>query len=543
MSWMQIFGALGGLGLFLFSLRTLTRVLQRTLSRRLRGLVDRALGHPLKCLLAGAGATVLVQASSISVMSGMSMVGSTLITLEQGYFLMLGATLGTTLKIWFVGFNALALGPLFVGVSSLSLLVARRNSLRDFFECVLAVGLALWGMWLVGQGLTPLLDWPGFQELIRGNPGLTLGQQALGVLAGTFFAACVQSSSTVVVLVIALAGQGQLTYPQAAALILGANVGTTFGPLLASIEYGPNLRRLALAHFFAKLFGVLITLFFFPQFISAWTSLVPPSLDPVRTISFRLAAVHTGFNLINLLWWTAFSGIILRLVRGLVPARTEVETSALAPVVRRLLGRSPERSRQEALRQMNQLLVCVKSLLDSGSALLVGERTEHTRLESRIFEQREFQSLKESAYELLVQASPGESTDLRRLLTRLADLEEIYFQALRLRDQLEQGLLREKLKLPDRLSGLSGNYQRCVDELWLRILFPADSPAPSLDPKVLGLQWEDAYFAALREEEGLSRPQASWSFDVVSNLRSVLLHLNTLAQTPSLDQESPICPP
>jgi len=89
----HILEALGGWGLFLFSLRTLTRVLQRTLSRRLRGLFARALGHPAQCLLAGVASTAVVQASSISIIASMSMVGSTLITLEQGYFLMLGETL------------------------------------------------------------------------------------------------------------------------------------------------------------------------------------------------------------------------------------------------------------------------------------------------------------------------------------------------------------------------------------------------------------------------------------------------------------------
>jgi Na/Pi-cotransporter len=536
---LHLLSALGGLGLFLFSLRTLTRVLQRMLSRRLRGVVARTLSHPVRCLLAGCGATVVVQASSISVMASMGMVGSTLVTLEQGYYLMLGATLGTTLKSWLMGFDVLFMGPPLVGVASLALLWVRRNSYRDVLEGILAIGLALWGMWLVGQGLAPLLEWPGFQQMIRGNPGLTLAEQTVGVLLGTLFAACVQSSSTVVALVILLAGQGQLSYPQAASLILGANVGTTLGPLLASLEYGPNLRRLALGHFFAKFLGVLITLFFFPQFISAWASLIPGSLDPVRMISYRLAAVHTGFNLINMIWWTVFSGVILRLVSWLVPSRLEIQSSALAPVVRRILGRSPERSHQEAVRQMQHLLVSVKTLLDSGSALLVGERTQETRLEFRLLEQREFQSLKESTYELLVQASPGTADDLRALLTRLADLEELYFQALRLRDQLEQGLLREKLKLPGGLAKMGEDYRTCIDQLWLRILFPAESPPPSLDPEILSAQLEDTYFAALRDEEDLSRLQASWSFDLVSNLRSVLLHLVSVTPPVELTPREP----
>ena len=528
----HILEALGGWGLFLFSLRTLTRVLQRTLSRRLRGIFGRALGHPLQCLLAGTGATAVVQASSITIIASMSMVGSTLITLEQGYYLMLGSTLGTTLKAWIVSVNDLLLGPVLVGVTSVALLFVKRSSYRDVLEGIMAIGLALWGMFFIGQGLAPMLDLPWVQEVIRGNPGQNLLEQTVGVLMGMVFAAAVQSSSTVVGVVISLAAGGHLAYPQAASLILGANVGTPFGPLLASLEYGPNLRRLALAHFFVKCGGVLITLFFFPQFINAIAWVVPEELDPVRRMSFRLAAVHTGFNLINVIWWTLFSALVLRLVGWLVPAKADAGGLALAPVVRRMLRRSPERSREEALRQMNQLLVCVKTLLDIGSSLLVAERTNETRLENRILEQREFQGLKDSVYELLVQASAGRD-DLRLLLARLADLEELYFQALRLREQLESGLVREKLGMPRRLTALTKVYRRCLDEVWLRILFPKDSPDPSVDPVVLARQWEDAFYESLQEEE-LTSLQASWAFDLVSNLRSVLLHLSWLAQMRNL---------
>lgn len=525
--------AIGGWGLFLFSLRTLTRVLQRTLSRRLRGIFGRALGHPAQCLAVGAAATAVVQASSISIIASMSMVGSTLITLEQGYFLMLGSTLGTTLKAWLISINDLLLGPVLVGLTSIALLFVRRSSYRDALEGVMGIGLALWGMFFIGQGLAPLLDLPSVQEMIQGNPGQNLMEQTVGVLMGVVFAAAVQSSSTVVGLVITLAAGEHLAYPQAASLILGANIGTTFGPLLASLEYGPNLRRLALAHFFVKCGGVLITLFFFPQFINAISWVVPEQLDPVQRMSFRLAAVHTGFNLINMVWWTLFSTVILRLVGWMVPSRAEVGGLALAPVVRRMLRRSPERSREEALRQMSQLLVCVKTLLDIGSSLLVAERTNETRLENRILEQREFQGLKDSIYELLVQASAGKADDLRLLLARLADLEELYFQALRLREQLESGLVREKLGMPKCLVGLTKVYRRCLDEVWLRILFPKDSPDPGVDPVVLARQWEDAFYASLQEEE-LTSLQASWAFDLVSNLRSVLLHLSWLAQMRNL---------
>jgi len=524
----HLFGALGGLGLFLFSLRTLTRVLQRSLSRRLRGIFGRGLAHPLQCLLAGLVGTFVVQASSITVMGSMSLVGSTLITLEQGFFVMLGATLGTSVKSWFFHTNALFYGPLLVGLSSLALLFLRRSAFRDVCEGVLAISLALWGMWLIGLGLGPVLQLPFFQEFIIANPGETLGQQGVGVVMGFFLATCVQSSSTVVAFTIVMASQGNLTYPQAASLILGANVGTTIGPLLASIEYGPNLRRLAVAHFLVKLVGVLITMFFFPQFINTWSALISFDTDPARLMSLRLAAVHSGFNLINLLWWSVFAGVILRTVRWLIPSKLETPALALAPVVRRILRRSPERSRDEALDQLQQLLVCVKSLLDRGTALMLGNQTQETRLESRILEQREFQGLKDSTYELLVQASRNPRFEMRSQLRRLADLEELYYQAWRLSEQLEEGLLRENFRLPTSLSPLVDKYQRCIDEVWLHMLFPAESPPPTEDAAEIADQFDQLFFETLQQEEEISSLQLAWTFDLMSNLRSLLLHLGPL---------------
>ena len=66
------------------------------------------------------------------------------------------------------------------------------------------------------------------------RPIAILASAAGLALAPVVFAAAVQSSSTVVGLVMTLAAGEHLAYPQAASLILGANIGTTFGPLLAS---------------------------------------------------------------------------------------------------------------------------------------------------------------------------------------------------------------------------------------------------------------------------------------------------------------------
>lgn len=519
----------GGTGVLLFSLRNLTRVLRRSLNFRVREAFSRALAHPVRGLLAGILVTLLVQASSITILTAMGLLGSTIITFEQAYFVMLGATLGTTLKGWFVGLDLLRFGPLLVGGCSLLAVVVRRPAWKMVLECLTAIGFAFWGLDLLTNGLKPLMRTPFFINLLEGYPGVGLLQQLAGTVTGGLLACAVQSSSAVVALVITLGHEGLLTFPQGAALVLGANFGSVVPPLLASLEHDVQMRRLAVAHLLVKVFGVGITLFFFPSFLTVIQLLVPEGTHHAAT---RLAAVHTLFNLINMVTWTVCAGAIFRLVAWLLPEKGQPGlTLALAPVVRKMLARSPARSLEEARRQVATLTVSVKSWLDYTLSLLGGGMPQN--VEERAFQQREFEGLKDSIHELLVgvlRAHPSVEVEqeVRKLLVQLADFEEIYALAMRLREVLEVGLAQEGYRVPEALQEALGRYQRSVDEQWLGILFGDGAPAPTLDPREVLRGVGDAYFQVLRDQT--ERVETlNWIYGAISGLRGLLLHLSQMA--------------
>ncbi len=56
-----------------------------------------------------------------------------------------------------------------------------------------------------------------------------------------------QSSHATIILVIAALATGQVTYENALALVIGANVGTTITAVLGSLTSNLNGRRLAIA--------------------------------------------------------------------------------------------------------------------------------------------------------------------------------------------------------------------------------------------------------------------------------------------------------
>ncbi|MBV8085254.1 MAG: Na/Pi cotransporter family protein, partial [Chloroflexi bacterium] len=334
----NILESLGGLGLFLFALRFLTGILDRSIASRLRPLLNRFLATRGWCFLVGLGVTVVFQASSITIVTAMGLLNSGLITLDQGFFVTLGATVGTTLKAWLFA-QEVHLGPALIGVSSISYLFVRRPLFREALEMVLAIGLVFLGLDLMGLGLQPLRSDPIFLALFDVNAAHLPGQ-FLGVLMGCLLTLVTQSSSATVFLVLDLATQGAISFPAGAALILGENIGTTITTLIAAVEVDWNGKRLALAYLITKVAGVASALLLFPLFI-AFIDGAFNTLAPHAGVALRLAAVHTWFNLMNAGFWTICAHMLIRFLQQVTPAESG-QGVALPTSVRRMLATSPE---------------------------------------------------------------------------------------------------------------------------------------------------------------------------------------------------------
>jgi Na/Pi-cotransporter len=352
MTWLT---ALAGLAIFLFSLRFLTQCLDETVSTRIAPLLRRAVRGTFRPIVTGVAATAIVQASSITIVACMALLNRGLVNLEQGVFIMLGAAFGTTLKAWFVALPREWLGPGLLVLSSFALVFARRKILRRGLEIGFAIGMIFLGWSMLGQGLGPLAGDSSVAGWLAHAQGDSFGGLCLALVLGFVVTVLVQSSSTVVVLVVALADRGSLGLLPGAAIILGANVGTTVTEILVSLEYGGDVRRLALAHFIVKAVGAAMSLLLFKTFllvIGAASSLI--FANP--TDGIRLAAVHSGFNLLNIGIWTVLSPLLLRAVRVLVRDRRGPEPRWLPVVVRKILLNAPARGLTELAKREADLI-------------------------------------------------------------------------------------------------------------------------------------------------------------------------------------------
>ena len=113
------FTFLGGLGLFLFSIKYMGDGLQIIAGDRLRYILDKYTTSPFLGVLVGILVTALIQSSSGTAVITIGLVGAGLLSLRQAIGIIMGANIGTTITTFIIGFNITnyALPILFLGAA------------------------------------------------------------------------------------------------------------------------------------------------------------------------------------------------------------------------------------------------------------------------------------------------------------------------------------------------------------------------------------------------------------------------------------------
>jgi phosphate:Na+ symporter len=305
---------LGGIGLFLLGMHQLTGDLRLMTSDRARAALRRFAGRPLGGFLTGAGVTGLIQSSSAATVITLGFVGAGFLTLSQALGIILGANVGTTLTGWAVmvlgvkvNLGTLALPALFVAAL---LRILGRGALARGAGVVAGLALVLVGIDMMKAGMAAaqgVLD-------PRMLPADTLGGRLVLLALGAAVTLVTQSSSAGVAAAIVLVAGGHASFTQAAALVVGMTVGTTFTGILASLGGTTDMRRLALAHLAFNLMQGLVALLL----LDGIARLMPddPGDGPLALVIF-----HTAFTLTGALVFLPFLPRIAAAVTRLVPDR------------------------------------------------------------------------------------------------------------------------------------------------------------------------------------------------------------------------------
>ena len=311
--------ALGGLGLFLVGMNMLTEGLRGLAGERLRAILQKSTDTPLKGATAGAVTTAMMQSSSATTVATVGFVAAGLMTFQQALGVVFGANIGTTVTGWLIailGFKldlGLLLMPVVLGGALLQLFAP--NPWKQ-------AGWALAGFGVLFIGIDALKDgMVVFRGIVTPDifPADTLTGRLKLVVLGGALTVVTQSSSAGVASALAALAVGAITLPQAAALVIGMNVGTTFTAMIATLGGGTATRRTGVSHvIFNLLTGCMAFAMLYPI---GWALQRPLGAAVASDPQIALVAFHTFFNVFGVAMVLGATSQFARLIIWIVPDR------------------------------------------------------------------------------------------------------------------------------------------------------------------------------------------------------------------------------
>jgi len=269
---------------------------------RLRIWLRSSTNTPLASISTGIISTALLQSSSMVSLLVLAFASAGLLPLVNAIGIIVGANLGTTLTGWLVallGFKldlAAAALPLF-GLAAFALALTKRQTRFHYISgIVLGFALLLFGLGIMKSSMETIPDlWD--ITVLQGHNGFVY------LLAGVLIAALVQSSSAVMIMALAAVDAQIIALTEAAALIIGADLGTTSTTVLASITGNTIKRKLAFAHFIFNFFVDFAAFFLLLPILPAMLAFASISLScSIFLIGSRESFPVRNFNRIT--FWT-----------------------------------------------------------------------------------------------------------------------------------------------------------------------------------------------------------------------------------------------
>lgn len=309
---------LSGIAIFIIGMFFMQDGFKQLSGGILEKLLEKFTSNTLYAILTGFLSTSVVQSSTIITLIVVSFLSAELLTLVQAVGIVFGSNIGSTTTAWIVS----SLG-VDVKISTYAFPMLVFGVVLRFFKSNGAKGSGnvLLGLGFIFLGISYMKD--GFDIMKNSIDLASYAMEGyLGIivyiLIGILITVVIQSSAATLAIVITALNADSITYVNAIALAIGANVGTTLTTILASFASNENGKRVALIHLLFNLISAtFITIFIF-QFIDL-TDFIAPFLGVSDTnYGMKLALFHTIFSVTGVILLTPAISLLVKLSEKLI---------------------------------------------------------------------------------------------------------------------------------------------------------------------------------------------------------------------------------
>lgn len=335
-SFLSILIFLGALGLFLYGMKVMSEGVQKAAGQRMRVILNSMTANPFRGISTGFITTSIIQSSSATTVMVVSFVNAGLLNLRQAFGVIMGANIGTTITSWLIvifGFGNFSVSSFSLPLIAIAVpfLFSSKSFRKSAGEFIIGFALLFLGLEFLRSSVPDLTKQPYILELIHSWSGDGIQFVLIGVLIGTVITMIIQSSSAAMAVTLVLCNQGYISFEMAAAMVLGQNIGTTITANLAALVANNEAKRAARTHFLFNVIGVFWMLLIFSWFLKGiefvmiqTTDWDDPFADPKGRI-IALSALHSSFNIINMLLLVWFTDPIVKLSAKLVRHKKEAD--------------------------------------------------------------------------------------------------------------------------------------------------------------------------------------------------------------------------
>ncbi len=320
MSVANILSTAGGLGLFLFGIRTMGDGLENAAGAKLKRMLEVLTGNRFLAVLVGFVVTAIIQSSTATTVMVVGFVNAGMMSLAQAVGVIMGANIGTTVTSLLIALNFSSVAAASVLVGVILMLASKKTVVKNLGAIFTGFGLLFLGIDMMSDSMAPLRDSAGFMNFI-----VTVSESPLrplfGIILGIVMTAVLQSSSASVGVLQTLAMQGLVPLKFSVFVLFGQNIGTCLTALFSTVGAKKNSKRAAVIHLLFNLIGtgIFILIALLTPYVE-WIEKLSP--DPMA----QIAISHIVFNIVSTVVMFPFAKALVKLSCLLVPGKDDSES-------------------------------------------------------------------------------------------------------------------------------------------------------------------------------------------------------------------------
>lgn len=320
MSVANILSMAGGLGLFLFGIRTMGDGLENAAGAKLKRMLEVLTGNRFLAVLVGFVVTAIIQSSTATTVMVVGFVNAGMMSLAQAVGVIMGANIGTTVTSLLIALNFSSVAAAAVLVGVILMLASKKTVVKNLGAIFTGFGLLFLGIDMMSDSMAPLRESAGFMNFI-----VTVSESPLrplfGIILGIVMTAVLQSSSASVGVLQTLAMQGLVPLKFSVFVLFGQNIGTCLTALFSTVGAKKNSKRAAVIHLLFNLIGtgIFILIALLTPYVE-WIEKLSP--DPMA----QIAISHIVFNIVSTVVMFPFAKALVKLSCLLVPGKDDSES-------------------------------------------------------------------------------------------------------------------------------------------------------------------------------------------------------------------------